>query len=336
MLSMLARQCYASEACNEDSVRAVVGFVVATGMIITAATALRRHVRERTTPYCTARISALYIHPVKSCAAIRVNEINVDECGLVHDREWAIVLAPTIVRPIAKLLTIREYPCMATLTPSLTSAGDLRLITPAGESLVVTPPETPALVETTVWRTTVYGADQGTSVGCFLASFLETSERVLLLRLVNPRRLVDCSKFGPLAHPRMKAGFSDWSSISLVSDESLRWLNAQIAPLQCDPRCFRMNVHVKTNGHPFMEEEWRCFRIGDVCLDFLKRTGRCRIPMIHPEDGKTIGRGEPLRTLKKRNGCTSPTNEAFIGINAAHRYLPGQRLCVGDELFVSS
>ena len=41
----------------------------------------------------TARVAALYVHPLKSAAGIRVDELALDERGAVGDRRWVLAEA---------------------------------------------------------------------------------------------------------------------------------------------------------------------------------------------------------------------------------------------------
>ena len=54
----------------------------------------------------TARVAALYVHPLKSAAGIRVDELRLDERGAVGDRRWVLV------DPHGDMITARETHCL--------------------------------------------------------------------------------------------------------------------------------------------------------------------------------------------------------------------------------
>ena len=77
-------------------------------------------------------LSHLILYPIKSCAAMPVEEALATTAGLcahgVHDREWMLVTNE------GQFLTQREFPRMATVTPRVD-----------GDTLVVSAPGMPPL-----------------------------------------------------------------------------------------------------------------------------------------------------------------------------------------------
>lgn len=62
-------------------------------------------------------VAALYIYPIKSCAAVPVDSVQCTEFGFAHDREYAIVDLDT-----NEVMTQRKLPKMATLQSRLQGA----------------------------------------------------------------------------------------------------------------------------------------------------------------------------------------------------------------------
>lgn len=81
-------------------------------------------------------LTELYCYPVKSCRGIALQEAQLDEYGIQHDREWMIVDLD------GRFLTQRRHPRMALIEPALTPRG-LRLSAPGAEaiSLPLEPPD---------------------------------------------------------------------------------------------------------------------------------------------------------------------------------------------------
>jgi len=300
------------------------------------------------------RVAALYSFPVKSCAAIKLEEASVGECGIQGDREWMIVRAPTAEGEPAQMLTARDLPTMLLIQPSFALSGELQLTVAAGETITVSPPPVDRLVEVTVWRTTCTGVDQGKDVSKFLSAYFGCpDESLLLLRMPDhlSRPLAECSKYqhAPAIQDSSDRGgnakFSDWAQFNVLSTASLRWLNRKTSPVEYTPEHFRANIIVDTiHEAPFQEDSWDEFSIGRVRFQFLKLTGRCLVPTIDPWTGERDKKMQPLKTLMKLRGGvyhflpkTHPhheNKEAFFAMGARHFFEPGQTLRVGDEVEV--
>jgi len=247
----------------------------------------------------------------------------------------------------AKMLTIRECPRMATIQPMFTSQGNLMLCTDDGKSICAGCDKNGAEYHSIVWRSDVTGIDQGDDVSAFLSDFPGFSKNsIRLIRMQVPgRRLADCSKYRPIVASDVDQGgysrFSDWSQLSVISNQSLEWLNRQsdFSSSMSNLR-FRMNIVVDASA-PFAEDHWCDFSIGAVQCKFLKRCGRCLVPTVDPNTGTKDPALAPLNTLKRLRAGEYPFLEAgsgveaFLGINFRHVYKPGQCVRVGDRVLVT-
>lgn len=72
----------------------------------------------------SAFITGIFIYPVKSCAAISLPEVLCSPIGLDNDRRWAII------DESGKLLTQRDDPRLALITPQIAEDGTLTLSGP--------------------------------------------------------------------------------------------------------------------------------------------------------------------------------------------------------------
>eukprot|EP00929_Paragymnodinium_shiwhaense_P006966 TRINITY_DN11091_c0_g1_i4.p1 TRINITY_DN11091_c0_g1~~TRINITY_DN11091_c0_g1_i4.p1 ORF type:complete len:320 (-),score=15.62 TRINITY_DN11091_c0_g1_i4:8-967(-) len=178
--------------------------------------------RKGPQPACVGRVSHLFVFPLKSGAAIQVQECPVDVSGFHYDREWMIVTqAPE--GEMAKMLTIREYPHMARIQPSFDGGGDemrgqfygnLVLTLPdTNESFIVQEPVQPKSVKCMIWRTQIEASDQGDEVSEFLTKYFRRNEAkvevpVRLLRMATPTRRL--SEDGKYLQPRRETNASQY------------------------------------------------------------------------------------------------------------------------------
>lgn len=271
-----------------------------------------------------ARLSALYVYPVKSCRGLAVTSAAVDACGLVGDRRFLVVDAD------GRFLTQRVHPRMALIETRLTA--DTLTLTSPGHGFVSVPlrPESANIPQrtVTVWHDTVTAGDAGDVAAAWLSDFLE-----LPCRLVRSgpdyRRPIPGGKLPPAlaadgsaAH---EVSFADAYPFLLVSEASLADLNGRLEiPLPMDR--FRPNL-VVAGVPPYAEDAWGRLRIGDVVFHGTRCCIRC---VVTTTDQTTAARGvEPLRTLATYRRVAD--EGVKFGRNLLHETKHG-RLHVGDSL----
>lgn len=262
-----------------------------------------------------ARVTALYVYPVKSCAGTPLNVAEIGPRGILHDREFMITL------PDGRFVTQRELPRLALIRPTL---GDewLAFAAPASPSLVVTPTDDGPRREVIIWRDTVTAVDQGSEVADWLSEFLETRVRLVRMPADTVRRV------DPAYAPRAtdQVGFADGYPLLLISEESLVDLNSRLErPLPMNR--FRPNVVVRGAGAPYAEDSWADLWIGEVRFSGVKTCARCPITTT---DQLTAERGiEPLATLARYRRIE---RGVLFGQNLVHSATG--RIAVGDALSV--
>jgi uncharacterized protein YcbX len=203
-----------------------------------------------------ARIAALWVFPIKSCAGISVQQAVLTPTGLAHDRAWMVVDAD------GEMVTQRELPRMALIQPELVDSGvglaelvlqasgmaalhlpltmDGCFVQAANQSAS---PKTDA-INVRVWDDQVPAFDMGAAVSKWLTEFLGSS--------LGPLRLV---RFDPkhqrLSNTKWTQGlpslnqFSDGFPVLVASTASLDELNARLqakGEAAVDMRRFRANV----------------------------------------------------------------------------------------------
>lgn len=332
-----------------------------------------------------AVVTHLYVYPIKSCRGVGLREARVDAGGIQHDREWMVVRrlpedeSQGLHAASTKMVTIRDEHRIATIQPSFTATGALRMSAPDMGSIEVDDrPDGESADSVVVWRSRMMGTDQGDAAAAWITTVLGCADRpVRLIRMrtrSDPdgegdgwRRLDECDKYAPVVAAAEDkggvSGFSDWSQFSVVSTQSLSWLERILPSLAAPDKgvsggCIdrmRTNIVVRVEasqpwwlggtGGTFDEDTWLRFRIGEVSFRFLKHCGRCLVPCIDPTNGVRDKNTEPMVTLKRLRGGLYPFlasdspfigREAFFSINCRHYYQPGQVLRVGDAVHVDA
>jgi uncharacterized protein YcbX len=265
--------------------------------------------------------AALYVYPVKACAAMPVQALVLDARGAAAgDRGWAIVNADGAVTWQG------EFPRLALVHPRVAGAGLLLASPGAGE---VATPAGLADCEVKIWsdakarHETFEAADAGDAVAAWLA------------RVVGaPARLV---RLGEAAIAR-----EGNNALHLVFAPSVRAVDAQLAAAGrpgADPRRYRPNIVLSglagEDGVEFVEEslaalDWQ----GEgeaVRLEITAPCVRCPVPNVDPDSGlvdDTVG-DTLARMSRQRRG----EGGTVFGVYA--RGPAGARLRVGDRARMS-
>ena len=233
--------------------------------------------------------TALYIHPVKACAPLAVDELVLDaRGGAVGDREWAVIDAEGAVTWQG------GHPRLALVHPSLEGAG-LRLRADGVADIATPPTLAPRRVK--IWsdlaaaHETFDAADAGDAVAGWLAQVTGAP-----LRLV---RLGD-DALGRAGTNALHLVFSP--SIGVVDDEL-----AAAGRAPADPRRYRPNIVLSVppgGGVEFIEEslealEWQQ---GDASLrlPITAPCVRCPVPNVDPASAEVdVTVGDTLARLAR-------------------------------------
>jgi uncharacterized protein YcbX len=263
--------------------------------------------------------TALYVYPVKSCAGLAVQELELDERGgAVGDRGWAIVNAQDEVTwqgAFARLALVR---------PSL-EAGRLRLGADGFADIDAQADAAPAPCTVKIWneltaRHDVFDAtDAGPAVAAWLAQVVGA-----------PLRLV---RLGEAACLR-----ENNNALHLVFSASMAAVDARRAQAgqpPADPRRYRPNIVLSVpegdDGVEFIEEtlealEWVA-AAGQARLEITAPCVRCVVPNVDPVSGgvdETV-----LDTLSLMSRLRRADATTVFGVYA--RGPVGTRLRVGES-----
>jgi uncharacterized protein YcbX len=266
------------------------------------------------------RVVSLHIYPVKSCAAIDVDQLEIGSRGPIFDRDWMIVDKTT-----NRFVTQREKASLALIKPQLTRT-QLVISVPhaAGASEISLPLEyQPAThLEVQVWADKCRAYEVAPLASEAISDFLQL--RVKLVRMAHDfERKLDSKH----EHPASHVSFVDQMPMLLMSNDSLTDVNSKISvPVKINR--FRPNIVVE-GIQPFEEDNWKKIQIGKLDFDVVKACSRC---VIINTDQETAIRGiEPLKTLATYR--RDSRNKVVIGQYLIHN---GQgSISVGDELHIS-
>ncbi len=232
-----------------------------------------------------ATIEQLWIHPVKSCAGLSVQEAELTPTGLAWDRAWMVV------DEAGEFVTQRELPRMALIRPSF-RLGEMVLRAPGMLALHLSLEAAEWPVKVRVWDDVVQAWDMGDLAAQWFSDCLGADAPQGLQRL----RLV---RFDPqvqrLCSTRWTGGrasltqFADGFGVLVTSAASLDELNARLDRAGKGPvdiRRFRPNIVL--GGLESADEDrigvWRVHTPeGMALLENVKPCARCPIPNIDPE-----------------------------------------------------
>lgn len=206
-------------------------------------------------------VAALYVYPVKSCAAVSLEFAQVEPLGLAHDRRYALIDESGVA------LTQRDYPVLATVRPSL-EGEQLKLDLGGLASLAIEEFTDPVSVD--VWGQRIAGLAAPAQLTAGLADYLGTRLRLARLGATAPR------------------SFADSRPVLVTTTHALARLGQ---PVPMDR--FRPNVVLEG------EIDARPLRGREVALEFEKPCGRCEVTTIDQASGARRG-PEPLATLTER------------------------------------
>jgi uncharacterized protein YcbX len=253
-----------------------------------------------------ARIAALWVFPIKSCAGISVQQAVLTPAGLAHDRAWMVVDAE------GEMVTQRELPRMALIQPELVDSGvglaelvlhasgmaalhlplttDGCFVQAANQSAS---PEAHA-IQVRVWDDPVPAFDMGAEVSKWLTEFLGSSLGPLRLVRFDPKHRRPSNTKWTQGLTSLNQ-FSDGFPVLVASTASLDELNARLqakGEVAVDMRRFRANVVLGQAAH----------------LTPLNAHDEDRISTLtlHTQDADAIGEAAQLKPVKPCPRCPIP------------------------------
>jgi uncharacterized protein YcbX len=275
-------------------------------------------------------LSHLILYPIKSCAAMPVEEAVATISGLsahgVHDREWMLVTND------GRFLTQREFPRMATIVPRV--EGDALVVTAPGLpplSLALAAQEQCRTMRVQIWDDLVAADDCGDAAAAWFGQALDTPCRLVRFKPAQARPTSEKWTAGAPS----SALFADAYPLLLIGQAALDEINARMhaagrAPLPMDR--FRPNLVVEGTD-PFEEDYTASFNAGGILIAPVKPCARCPIPAIDQATG--IPGPDPLDILQTWRSKAILDGAVCVGMNCIVAAGAGGILRVGQPLAVS-
>ncbi len=263
------------------------------------------------TPVTTARVSALFVHPLKSASAISVNALELDARGATGDRRWMLVDGN------GQFITAREQHRLVLIKPSFADSdrnGALTLETASLSRYTVRVPHSASVRTVRIFQDDVAAQDAGDQAAEWCSEAMGSFCRLVYLAASSTRPL-QRKYAGPLAYENRTVAFCDGAPLLLLGSASIDALNARLVEQGGDAVTvarFRPNVLLDhTTAHE--EDLWSDVSIGDVRVGVGSRCLRCVLTTVDPITAE--GGVEPLRTLASYR---RDANGVVFGMNATH------------------
>jgi uncharacterized protein YcbX len=248
------------------------------------------------------RVAELYVHPVKSGRAVRVDRAVVTPRGLAGDREFMVVDAQR------GFLSQREHPALARLSARL--EGDELALELSGQAEIRIDRRASGPSRTCeVWGDRVACVDLGEEAARLLESLLGVPAR--LVRMADDASRPVDPRFGAASD---EVSFADGFPLLVTTSASIVAVSRRLER-SVDATSFRPNL-VVDGAEPFEEDVWTRIAIGDVELELVKPCARCSMVDVDPAHGSR--RGDVLAALAK---FRTARNKVFFGQNAIPRVL---------------
>lgn len=293
----------------------------------------------------SAKVTGLFIYPVKSCRGISVVKAPLTPAGFRWDRQWMLV--SSINR---RAFTQRHEPKLALVEVELPPQAFDEAWEPTTDSyMVLKAPGMPNLKiclnkqhevtdAVSVWQWTGSAWDEGAEASQWFSDFLGKPCQLVRFNTTSEIREVDRDYVGA----DHKTLFSDGFPYLVVSQESLDALNEVLKePITINR--FRPSIVVE-GCLPFSEDLWTDFKIGRFSFRGVKLCARCKIPTVNPEVG-IYGREPTVILNKTRSGklirpSHSNKSKVYFGQNVVWNWKDssakrsGKFLEVGDLVYV--
>lgn len=289
----------------------------------------------------TAKVSSIFIYPVKSCRGISLSQAPLTPTGFRWDRNWLVVnyrgrAYTQRVEPKLALVEI-ELPDEAFSEGWEPTKNSFMKIKAPGMSVLKISLMKPSEVAegVSVWEWSGSALDEGAEAAKWFSDYLGKPSQLVRFNAASETRLID-----PNYAPGHKTMFSDLFPFMLISQGSLDALN-QLLREPVPINRFRPNILVE-GCKPFSEDLWTEIRISRFTFEGVKLCSRCKVPTINQDTG--IGGTEPNETLMKIRSDKvlrpdkKQQGKIYFGQNLVWRENPseghGKIVNVGDPVFV--
>jgi uncharacterized protein len=260
-------------------------------------------------PDLNCTLSQLFVHPIKSCGGLDVQEALLIETGLEFDRAWMVVDAQ------GEMITQRDEPRLALMQPTLRSS-DMVLRAPGMLALHIQLDTVEAATRAQVWDDIVKAYDMGALAAQWVSDFLKRPARLVRFD-PEETRLSDPAWAGDV---KALNAFGDGFPLLVANSASLQDVNDKLVAKGLAPilmQRFRPNL-VLDGLKAFDEDHIDLVEVstdnGPVTLRLVKPCGRCIIPNVNPTDASTSN--EPGDTLASYRADARVKGAVTFAMNA--------------------
>lgn len=254
-------------------------------------------------------VSKLFIYPVKSTAAVEVDNFFCHKFGPSASKTAGFDRGFFIVNEKRSHITARQAGQLL-LTHTKVYEDHITLSYEDKEPIdVPIPTYVDKVMFCKLFKKDVLGIDCGEEVSKWLSEVIE-----------QPCKLVYCPHFvvGHQSYQRhfmtgdssFVAAFADESPFNILSEESVKDLNSRLDN-KVSHRNFRTNILVKGCSQAFAEDLWKWVKINGIEFQHIMRTGRCLLTTVDPDTGVAAKNFEPLKTLRKYRQGTAEEKKLF-------------------------
>ncbi|XVF34498.1 hypothetical protein REPUB_Repub18cG0063700 [Reevesia pubescens] len=226
-----------------------------------------------------AKISSIFIYPIKSCRGISVPHAPLTPTGFRWDRQWLVV------NQKGRAYTQRVEPKLALVEVDLpneafsegwepTKTSYMVIKAPGMDLLKVSLSKVPQIADgVSVWEWSGSALDEGDEASKWFTNYLGKPSRLVRFNAASETRPVD-----PVYAQGHIVMFSDQYPFMLISQESLDALNKLLKePVPINR--FRPNILVD-GCEPFSEDLWTEIKVSQFSFQGVKLCSRCKVSYI--------------------------------------------------------
>ncbi len=266
-----------------------------------------------------AKLTHIFIYPIKGLPGIELQESLVLPMGLQFDRRFMLVDEG------GNFITQRQINTLVSFQLQLME-DTLMINHPTKSEAIVLPlsPQTGVSIEVKVWGDLVSAIEPNQDFSKWFSDCIQTPCKLVFMA-ENSKRLIE-QRFN---RGEDTVSFADGYPFLLANSASLSYLNAKLdEPILMNR--FRPNF-VFDGTEPFEEDRVDEFYLGDLLFKATRACGRCKVITINQESGE-LG-PEPLKTLQT---FRSKQNHVYFGENTMLLSSHTAKVVVGIELKVIS
>lgn len=234
----------------------------------------------------TARVTGLWIYPVKSCRGISLNEMQIGPTGPVNDRRWMLVDHEN------KFLTLRTNSKLAEIKTAL-QGPFLHLYSGSNKILIDATKDCENVESVTVWNDTFQAGVETKDINEALSDFLNQTVKLVRYQKESFRDITKAA-----TSVVKETMFADGRPVLLTNERSLQDLNTKLLEKGEDlSKMERFRSNIIVDGWPaYAEDRIQVVRVGEVEMTNPKLCARCPVVTQDIETGKVVSK-ETLKTL---------------------------------------